>query len=382
MGKRELLLAAAFVVVGLVVYQFTAPPPDPNSRGFSFSRIIDGLRREVRGNSETAEVTQTLTRRAPATLSEIRIRLSYGAITVVGEDRADIAAELKVRANGYDKPEAESRAKAAAMKFDEAGSVLIVSMEGGREGLRPALTLKVPSRLAVRVEDKNGELVITNVASVSMGLARAATTISNVKGAVTLTQRGNAVTIGDVGSLKLSTVVGAKARVSQVRGDATFSLQTGELRAEGLAGGLEVDSRNAELHFEKLDALKGPVRVNANLGKVTFVGLKADARIDGRETEIRVSQAAPAPLAIYNEGEEPTELTTPPAGFKLDVLAVNGKVTLDPGLEQAGLRVVGPPDGAQPADTRRETRVNGSVAGGGPTLTVRSIRGDIVLRSK
>ncbi len=94
-----------------------------------------------------------------------------------------------------------------------------------------------------------------------------------------------------------------------------LSLGTGEFRGESLTGGLEVDCNSTDVQFDKLEGLKGPVRVNASLGKVAFVGLKTDARIDGRETEIRVSMAAPVPLAIYNDGDEPIELTVPPGGF-------------------------------------------------------------------
>ncbi len=46
MGKRELLLVAAFVIVGALVYQLTAPPPGPGERSFSLSQLIGNIRRE------------------------------------------------------------------------------------------------------------------------------------------------------------------------------------------------------------------------------------------------------------------------------------------------------------------------------------------------
>jgi len=381
MGKRELLLVVAFVLAGALVYQFTAPPPDPAARGFSVSRIIDNIRREVRGRPESAEITQTFTRPAAESLKEIRLRIPSGGMTVTGEDRADISAEFHVRSNGYDKAEAEKLAKESTLKFDEAGGVLIIATYFPDEGTqRPTLRLKVPSRLAIKVDDKTGEMTITDVAMVAMGISRGATTITKVTGAVSLTQRGSTATITDIGSLKLTSAAGARVRVAQVRGDLTLSLQGGEFRGEGLTGTLEVESRTTDVQFDKIDDLRGPIRVNANLGKVTFNGLKTDARIDGRETEIRVTMAAPAPLAIYNEGDEPVELTMPPGGVTVDALSVNGRITVDGELEQAGLRVVAPPGGA--TDDRRETRLNGSIKGGGPTITLRSQRGDIALRSR
>ena len=56
MGKRELLLIAAFVIVGAMVYQFTAPPAAPGERRFVPGQILDHVRRAMRGNRSSAEV--------------------------------------------------------------------------------------------------------------------------------------------------------------------------------------------------------------------------------------------------------------------------------------------------------------------------------------
>ncbi|HJR60301.1 MAG TPA: hypothetical protein VJ813_12900 [Vicinamibacterales bacterium] len=384
MGKRELLIAAVFVFLGFGVYRLTAPPADPSRPGFSPGRIIDQIRREVRGQRATAETTVSNTHPVPATVTEIRLDFRIGAVTIVGEDRDDIEAEMHVRSTGYDTDEAERLAKASYLKFDEAGPLLIIAGKFPVEGRQtPTLRLKIPTRLGVRMDDKGNTLEITNVGSVLVGTGRGKTTIQRVAGSVTVTQRGNEVTITDVGSLKLNTLAGAEARVSRVRGDASFSLQTGDLRAEELRGGLEVEARNTEMQFDKLDKLKGPVRINASLGELVLVGLAAEARIDGRRTDIRVDHAGGAPLAIYNEGDESIEVTVPPVGFTMDALAVDGAITVDAKLEAAGLKseTLGGPR-AENNNEREETRVTGAVRGGGPAITLRATRGDILLKAR
>ncbi len=168
-----------------------------------------------------------------------------------------------------------------------------------------------------------------------------------------------------------------------MHGDATFSLQTGELRAEQLGGAIEMESRNAEVQFDKLDDLKGPVRINANMGEVVLVGLGVETRIDGRRTEIRVDHAGGAPLSIYNDGDEPIEITVPAVGFTMDALAVEGRISLDAKLETAGLKLesIGGPE-VENKSTREESRVTGAVRGGGPAITLRATRGDIVVRAR
>ena len=72
MGKRELVIALAFIVVSAVAYQFTAPDPKPNEKGFSFSRFWNDARREIRGNSAQASFSATGTVRSRE-LSDVRL---------------------------------------------------------------------------------------------------------------------------------------------------------------------------------------------------------------------------------------------------------------------------------------------------------------------
>jgi len=54
MGKRELLLIVAFAVVGLIVYQVTAPAPPAGSRSVTVGGVIEKLRRAARGNRSSS----------------------------------------------------------------------------------------------------------------------------------------------------------------------------------------------------------------------------------------------------------------------------------------------------------------------------------------
>jgi hypothetical protein len=386
MGKRELVIVATIVLIGFAVYQVTAPPSDPSETGFSVGKIVNEIRREIRGQRANAETTFASTREVPETVSEIRLVFPVGAITITGEDRDDVEAEMHVRSTGYDTEEAEKLAKASHLVFDEAGALLIVEGKFPVEGRQtPTLRLKVPRRLGIRIDEKGSSVEIKNVASVLIGSGRGVTTISGIEGNVNVTQRGNDLTITDVGSLKLSTLTGTEAVVSRVRGDASFKLQGGELRAQAIGGAIEVESRNTEIEFDKLGDTKGPIRIDATLGELVLNGLAADTRIDGRRSEIRIDHAGGAPLAVYNEGDETIEVTVPSRGFTLDAAAVDGEVSVDESLESLGLKRETSGDGDQESDrasARQEVRVSGAVRGGGPPITLRATRGDIVVRGR
>src|SRR3954453_12611981 len=85
MGKRELVLIALFAAIGVVVYQFTAPPPPPGSDGVSVGGIFQKLKRGVHGSREeaTADFRQSLA--VDATVRLIRINFPRATdVTITG----------------------------------------------------------------------------------------------------------------------------------------------------------------------------------------------------------------------------------------------------------------------------------------------------------
>ena len=382
MGKRELLLAFIFVTFGFVVFQLTKPAGDPNKPGWSFGGIVEQIRREVRGNQGRAQTTKTERIAAPATLKEIRIERQPPEVAIVGEDRDDIELELKVDSRAYDDAEAKKTAEETKVLVDQAGDLVRLTMwypEGGRQ--TATWSMKVPRRLAIRIDEKGGKVTVAHVAAVTFGGAgRGETVITDVPGAVQVNQRGNAITIDNVGSLKLTTMNTGEAKISGVHGNAVFNIQGGELRADGIDGSVEVEARNSDLRFVNLSKTKGPIRLNVSGGELQLDGVQVETRVDARRTEVRVNQNLPAPLAIYGD-EEIIEVTLPP-GVTVEAVVTNGRANVDQTLQDAGLKVTEAKNDGGDSSERRETRIAGNIKSGGPTITLRSTRGEIVLRAR
>jgi hypothetical protein len=375
MGKRELLLVVCFVIVGALVYQVTAPSPSPNERGLSIGRLIEAARREVGGNRALAELTTTTSHKIPPELTELRITGPIAEVSVQGEDRADVESTLYVNSRAYNDAEAKTYAQQSKLVADTTASALILRMEFPSPGRqRSTVKLKVPKRLRIRVEPGSAMLEVQNVAAVEIAGTRGDATLRQIAGRVEVSHRGGDVTIEDVGSLEFNGRSGS-LKLTGVRGDASIKLDGGgEITAAGLAGRLDLESRNAEVTLEKLEPARGPIRVTAIGGTVTIKGLKCEARIDVRNAELRVAMAGPAQVAIYNEGDT-VALTPPPGGFNLDALVIDGRVTPDTMVAELGLTVAH-------AEADKEARLVGAVRGGGPTITVRSTRGDLSLLSR
>ena len=118
MGKRELLLIFAFATVGALVYYATAPAATPGQQGFSVPRIVEGLRREIRGNRSSAEVTTTTAIPLKSGVTEVRFETGNAPLTIAGEDRADLLCELQAWSSGYDETEAKKYAAETALQDD------------------------------------------------------------------------------------------------------------------------------------------------------------------------------------------------------------------------------------------------------------------------
>jgi hypothetical protein len=375
MGKRELLLVVCFVVVGVLVYQVTAPSPSPGDRGLSIGRLIEAARREVTGNRALAELTTTTTHKLTPALTELRITGPIAEVYVQGEERVDVESTLYINSRAYNDAEAKEYAQQSKLVADQTASALILRMEFPSPGRqRSTVKLKVPKRLRIRVEPGSGRLEVQDVAAVEIAGTRGEAKLRQIAGRVEVSHRGGQVTIQDVGSLEFNGRSGSLT-LTGVRGDASIKLDGGgEISAANLGGGLDLESRDVEVTLDKLEPTRGPIRVNAIGGTVTLKGLKSEARIDVRNAELRVTMDAPAQVAIYNEGET-TALTPPPGGFNLDALVIDGRVTPDAMVAELGLTLAR-------GDADKESRLVGAVKGGGPTITVRSTRGDLALQSR
>ncbi len=368
MGKRELLLIFGFVLLGTIAYYATAPAPVPGQQGFSISRFLDGIKREVHGNRSSAEVTTTSTVPLSSGISEIRFETGNAPLTISGEDRTDLECELHVWSNGFDETEAKKYAADTTLKTTEAGMSMVIAVRYPEPASqRASLVVRMPKALAVRIQSSRGQVEVSEVGSVELTEARGQVSIHDIAGRVTASHRGGKLTVESVAALKLNTR-GSTIALSGIRGEAIMQLQAGELKGESIKGPLEIESNGTRIVLEDLEDVRTPIRVNATGGSVTMRGLQTETRIDGRDTRIDVELEKAVPVSIYNEAEETTEVTLPETGFKLDALTTDGKLEVPETL-------------AEVKSMDNEHRATAVVGGGGPTITLRTSRGDLVVKT-
>jgi DUF4097 and DUF4098 domain-containing protein YvlB len=372
MGKRELLLVLGFAVVGTLVYQLTARPSAESSSHFSVNAVVNHVRRVVRGNQANAEVVTTEDHPLSPATTEVRIVFSFGnaeSLTITGEDRTDVASELKVWSNGYDEAEAQRLAKATVLKPSEAGGRMTFTLTFPREARQRAdIVLRVPSSMRVGVVRYAGTLAISGAKEVEVAESRGEAVIRDIAGRVTVSQRSGELTLGDLGALKLTTT-GTEVKLARIRGDSTIQTRGGELIGSELEGAVDVESNNTDVTLEHLDSSKAPIHVTATNGSVRIRGARTDTRVDSRNADVVLEVAQAAPIAVYSEGNESIELTAPRGGFLLDAVST------------AGGQITAPAAWPAVKADGTEQHAKGAINGGGPTITLRSTQGEIVVRS-
>src|SRR5262245_41415336 len=221
MGKRELLLIVGFVMVGTMVYFATAPEPAPGQQGFSINRLLDHVRREIKGNPGSAEVTTSGTIPLKPGLSELRFEPSAAPLTIIGEDRSDVSYEMLVWSNGADEAEAHKLATETKLKITDAGSSLALGVAAPTPGVqRPTLTFRVPKSIPVRVQPSRGRLEVSDVASAEIVEARGQVAVKRITGKLVITHRGGPLTLESIAALKLNSR-GSNVTLKDVRGPAT-----------------------------------------------------------------------------------------------------------------------------------------------------------------
>src|SRR5262245_5320694 len=294
MGKRELVIALAFIVVGAVVYQFTAPDPKPNEKGFSFSRFWNNARRELRGNAAQASLTTTGTLPVSHELNDVRLEGTFAELKFIGEDRPDVAYEIAVQSNGPDKDAALEYAKKVVLKTDDLGRSLTLRLNYPREGRQTAaVVLHVPSRLGILVASSSG-FQASKVASAHLDNAAGDVTLSSIAGAISGAHRNGTLRVREAGSVKLM-LQRSRATIDGVEKGLTLDMRDGECRISDSSGPIEMDEARAEVTITNQD---GPVQIRGSDGRVTLANPRAESKIDVRraEVEVRVAQAVPLTL--------------------------------------------------------------------------------------
>ena len=365
MGKREFLIIAAFVLIGIVAYQFTAPAPK-DGEGFSIGKIFSGIKRELSENSASATVSKSGTIALRPEVTSLRISTERSVpVTVIGEARTDIAYEMPVESTGPDEASARNYAEQSTLLEDDLGAVLGIRTKFPREGTQTArLTLRVPERMAVRVEGTS-RVQVSQVAGVDLRNIAGETSISNVP-AVTGSHRAGDLTVTGAAKVDL-TLSASRAKIRAVTDSIQLNARNGECAIANSSGALAVTMSNVELTVDHHE--KGTIKIGGDGGRATISTLVSPLSIDARRmlVDLKVDTEAAGDITVITT-EEPVRLT----------LAGDASLAIDAVTTDAGAIKVTDFE-FSPVVKERESRLTATLGRGGARAVIRNASGDIVI---
>lgn len=361
MGKRELLLIFGFVIAGVVLYRLQAPPTRTPSGGLG--ALVRRLAREVRPELGRAEREHAATHAIDAAVAEVRVR-GVAHATVVGEDRREVVTLLRVTSTGADEPEAARLAEATTLRADRTGEVVLLTVDYPSDGRQDAsLTVRVPARLRVRLEDVRAGFQVSGVAAVALASTRGPARITQVRELVDGDHRGGALALGDVGSVRLRTRRTA-VTLERVRGGLTLDVTEGSVRARAVAGPVQLDARSADV---EVDGLAQSVTAMVAGGRLHLAGVAGPVRCEAQGADVRLALVRPVEVTAFTT-RGALEVTLPAgAGADVDAATRVGSLHLD------GLDLPIAVDGSS-------HRARGVVGHGGPRVSLRTSRGPLTIR--
>ena len=364
MGKRELLLIGAFVIVGVVAWRLTAPAT-PQGEGFSITRAWEQLRANMRGEHVSSDARRTALLAVPAGARAVAVDGFTGNLWVSGEDRADISAELSGSVFGGDQAEAAARAGEVSLSLEPAGDRVAVKvrMPAMRRRSRIELRLRVPASLGVVVRDTRGPVEIRSVASAEIDSRMGDLTVADVKGAVKGQHRGSNVELSRVGSVEFESRMG-DVRVDRVAGLVTLGAEGGNTEVRDVAGKLELTTKRADLD---LDRIAGEVVINAADGHVELRHVQAAVTFQGERARFTVALDKASAVTATSED----------AAVELEIPA-SVQVSFDLGAEDGRVVV---PEGLPAVTTAdRHESLQTSADPKAPVVKVRTVRENVTIR--
>jgi len=326
--------------------------------------MFRGIKNEMRANASSATITKNGTFAVSTSVTQLQVYTPRSVpLTIVGGARNDVAWEMPVQSTGPDEATARAWAAKSDVNADERGSTLALNLVFPDEGTQSgSLTLKVPARIGVRVENA-GHIQVSHVAAVELRNPSGETVLSDVT-SVTGGHRSGDLTVTGADTVEV-TVTSSRSKFRAIKKTLSINGRNGECTILESPAEIEATLQNVEL---VVNALSGLVKINGDGGQAKVLEAHKLA-IDVRRMGIDV-EAAPAPdadLTIITT-DEPLRLTLGP----------DPSVTLDAVISGGGALRAGDFN-LQPTKQDRESRLKATLGKGSARIVLRNARGDIVI---
>jgi DUF4097 and DUF4098 domain-containing protein YvlB len=322
---------------------------------------------------------------APAGLTGLRILDDRGTVTV------NVSDDKKVRVSWRKKVHADSQEKAdninhrTEVAFTPGDKILTLNANvqaAGDKGVSTDIDVFVPRNInlfitsrrgdvsitgtdgTVEVNHQHGEIDITDLTgSATLNVESSAARIQHVKGDVTIQGRAREVDVEEIdGAVRLNGEFMETVRLVRVSKTVDFHSSRTDMQFAHLDGRLDLDSGDL-----RADSLAGPMKLTTRSKDITLEGLSGDLRLENNNGTVEVAAYKLGNLQIDNRKGD-VQITVPPGtALKLDAQTRDGEIQSD--LDEIKTDSHG-----------RQATASGVVGSNGPHIAINCDRGDVSIR--
>jgi DUF4097 and DUF4098 domain-containing protein YvlB len=317
--------------------------------------------------------------------STLRVNDDHGTITVNVGDGKTMKVSLRKTVRAEEQKDADSynsKTKPQLTVVDKVVTLNANTEGGGDKGVTTDMDIYVPASTALVITSGRGDVTIAGMSSeveinhhrgevnvnnhtgnVLLNLDRSAVRLGQVKGDVTIQGRVNEVAVEDIdGAVHMSGEFWESTRLVRVSKTVSFRSSRTDMEFSRLDGRLDLDSGDL-----RADSLAGPMHLTTRSKDIALEGLSGDLRLEDSNGTVRVGLNKPGNIQIDNRKGD-VQVTIPPnTAVKVEARTREGEIESEF-------------DEIKVDNRNRESSASGSIGTNGPPLRLNCEKGAIEIR--
>lgn len=317
--------------------------------------------------------------------ANLHINDDRGTVTVnVGEgDTIKVSVRKKIRAEKQqDADNYNASTKPQITVVDKIVTLNANTQAAGHKGISADMDVYVPRNTDLVIVSRRGDVSITGVngnvevnhrrgevdlndhaGNVVLNLEGSSARVQHLKGDFTVQGRAKEVSVEDVdGGVHLNGEFYESVRLVRVTKGVTFHSSRTDMEFSRLDGRLDLDSGDL-----RADSLAGPMRLITRSKDIDLEGLSGDLRLENENGMVSVGLRKPGNIQIDNRKGDVQVSIPPSVAVKVDARTRGGDIASDFGEVKV-----------ESGD--KQSTASGSIGTNGPHLIVNSDKGTIELR--
>jgi hypothetical protein len=381
-GVGGVFLMLFLIVAGLIATQ--AARVNWKSLGEHIQIGDDEGMDEIFGGS-TFDYSDELRQEIPAG-STLHVNDDRGTITInVADSKTTMKVSVRKKVRTEKEQDAQNYNSKTKPQITVADKVVTLSANtqgAGDKGVTTDMDIYVPTNTALVITSSRGDVTIAGMASnvevnhhrgevnindhtgnVSLNLDGSSARLGHVKGDVTIQGKANQVAVEDVdGAVHLNGEFQESVRLVRVSKTVSFRSSRTDMEFSRLDGRLDLDSGDL-----RADSLAGPMRLTTRSKDIALEGLSGDLRLEDTNGTVEVGLHNPGNIQIDNRKGDVRVSIPPNTAIKVEARTRQGEIESD--FEEIKV------------DNRaKESSASGSIGTNGPRLVMNCEKGTIEIR--